>query len=246
MWSNTGVTLMLTSVFVGLYTWKHILDERAKMEARRLQKEQSLRKIKQRKRRERVGVGTRSTSVSTDSTAGGGEDFGDSHFKNGSNYDEDRGEDVNHVNNVNNGGGAHGKQRRGAAMSEEEIAEKNRRREERQHKKEQRRQLETLAPPMVPTSIDGNNTALHPPSPGGLSFLRPAPSPHDPNGNGVGLGGSPNRFDSSSITWGNDTSGTRDGVGSGVMPVVMPFDTEDDADFQQQLLENAAEKLLNA
>ena len=103
-----------------------------------------------------------------------------------------------------------------------------------------------LPPPMVPTSIDGNNTALHPPSPGGLSFLRPAPSPHDPNGNGVGLGGSPNRFDSSSITWGNDTSGTRDGVGSGVMPVVMPFDTEDDADFQQQLLENAAEKLLNA
>ena len=109
MWSNTGVTLMLTSVFVGLYTWKHILDERAKMEVRRLQKEQSLRKIKQRKRRERVGGGTRSTSVSTDSTAGGGEDFGDSHFKNGSNYDEDRGEDAN---NVNNGGGAHGKQRR--------------------------------------------------------------------------------------------------------------------------------------
>ena len=76
--------------------------------------------------------------------------------------------------------------------------------------------------------------------------LRRALNEHNDSWNGVGLGGSPNRFDSSSITWGNDTSGTRDGVGSGVLPVVMPFETEDDADFQQQLLENAAEKLLNA
>ena len=68
-------------------------------------------------------------------------------------------------------------------------------------------------------------TSPQPESPVGLSFLRPAPSPAT---------GSPSR-----LTWGNDTSSASDVVSAVVS-------TEEDAEYQQKLLETAAENLLNS
>jgi hypothetical protein len=153
MWSSTGVSLMLTSVFVGLYGWKHILDERAKVEARRLLKEQSLRKIKQRKRREHHSSGSRSTSVSTDSTqnedilnkinSDQNDGISPKSAKSTTSSSKEVGSQSNsRSNSVSSSSSNIGNHSNKRAMSEEEIAEKNRKRLERQQRRERSRQLE--------------------------------------------------------------------------------------------------------
>lgn len=82
-------------------------------------------------------------------------------------------------------------------------------------------------PPPLP---DMQSSSHQPPSPVGLSFLRPASSPHDGSGNVS----SPSR-----LTWGNET-----GAGEVLQQVVPSM--ENDTEYQQKLLESAAENLLNA